>query len=91
MTLHAECATPSDGLKAKIAETLQAVTKLKVPWRSLRPAACLMTARSSRTKGLSGSRLGSIHSSGRRPSRCPRKAQPLFHNPFDPLQSPIVL
>ncbi|HUI96443.1 MAG TPA: AMP-binding protein, partial [Xanthobacteraceae bacterium] len=29
MTLSAECATPSDGFKARIAETLQAVTKLK--------------------------------------------------------------
>ncbi len=29
MTLHAECATPSDGFEATIAETLQAVTKLK--------------------------------------------------------------
>ncbi len=29
MTLHAECATPSDGFEQTIAETLQAVTKLK--------------------------------------------------------------
>ena len=29
MTLHAECATPSDGFEATIAETLQSVTKLK--------------------------------------------------------------
>jgi phenylacetate-CoA ligase len=29
MTLHAECATPSDGFEATLAETLQAVTKLK--------------------------------------------------------------
>jgi len=29
MTLHAECATPSDGFEQTIAETLQSVTKLK--------------------------------------------------------------
>jgi phenylacetate-CoA ligase len=29
MTLHAECATPSDGFEVTIAETLQSVTKLK--------------------------------------------------------------
>ena len=29
MTLHAECSTPSDGFEQTIAETLQAVTKLK--------------------------------------------------------------
>ena len=29
MTLHAECATPSDGFEQAIAETLQSVTKLK--------------------------------------------------------------
>jgi len=29
MTLHAECVTPSDGFERTIAETLQAVTKLK--------------------------------------------------------------
>src|SRR5205085_4489885 len=29
MTLHAECATPSDGFAQTIAETLQSVTKLK--------------------------------------------------------------
>jgi phenylacetate-CoA ligase len=29
MTLQADCATPSDGFEQTIAETLQAVTKLK--------------------------------------------------------------
>ena len=37
MTLHAECATPSDGFEQTIAETLQSVTKLKGAVRLVAP------------------------------------------------------
>jgi phenylacetate-CoA ligase len=37
MTLHAECATPSDGFEQTVAETLQSVTKLKGAVRLVAP------------------------------------------------------
>ncbi|MBV8839284.1 MAG: AMP-binding protein [Alphaproteobacteria bacterium] len=39
MTLNAECATPSDGFERTVAETLQAVTKLKGAVKLLAPGA----------------------------------------------------